>query len=60
MRNKDRIGPILDRLGKCWKKVPDWRLGQVISNIFGTHDLFHLEDENFIEIVEKWFKMNDL
>ena len=32
MRNEDRIPEVLKELEEFWKQVPDWRLGQVISN----------------------------
>ena len=48
MRDIRRIDRILEVLGDYWKLVPDWRLGQLISNVFGNNDIFYLEDENFI------------
>lgn len=55
MRDIRRIDRILEVLGDYWKLVPDWRLGQLISNIFGNNDIFYLEDEKFIEVVRNYF-----
>ena len=53
MRNPDRIPKILKELEEFWKQVPDWRLGQVISNIsyetLGVNDPFYLEDDELLE-----------
>lgn len=55
MRDIRRIDRILGVLGDYWKLVPDWRLGQLIKNIFGNNDIFYLEDEQFIEVVRNYF-----
>lgn len=55
MRDIRRIDRILEVLGDYWKLVPDWRLGQLILNIFGNNDIFYLEDEQFIEVVRNYF-----
>ena len=56
MRNPERIPEILKELEKFWKQVPDWRLGQVISNlnyeILGNNDPFYLEDKYLLQIIK--------
>lgn len=56
MRNPERISEILKELEKFWKQVPDWRLGQVISNlnyeIMGDNDPFYLEDKYLLQILK--------
>lgn len=56
MRNPERIPEILKELEKFWKQVPDWRLGQVISNlsyeILGNNDPFYLEDKYLLQILK--------
>lgn len=37
MRNPDRIDPFLERLGKVWKKVPDWRFRATYSKYIKKH-----------------------
>ena len=52
MRKVERIPVIIAKLQAAWEKVPDWRLGQLISNLIGTgpQDVFFPEDEDW----EKW------
>ena len=58
MRDIERIDKFLERLGKCWKKVPDWRFGQLILNVLSTFpkDIFFPEDKEIIEFFEDFFK----
>lgn len=49
MRNPSRIPRVLKLLEKAWEEVPDWRLGQLISNIardVGWSDAYYLEDDD--------------
>lgn len=55
MRDKNRIDPFLEKLGEAWKKVPDWRFGQLIVNVLGE-DPFYIEDDKVIEQFKKYFK----
>lgn len=56
MRNPDRIPEILKELEEFWKQVPDWRLGQVISNfsyeLMGNNDPFYMEDDKLLELLQ--------
>lgn len=54
MRKPERIPKIVKLLEEAWTKVPDWRLGQLVSNLQGPgpHDVFFPEDEKW----EKWLK----
>ena len=47
MRNSDRIPVFCEKLCELWKKVPDWRFGQLMVNLFGTveRDPFFIEDK---------------
>ena len=57
MRDPNRIDYFLKRLGARWKTVPDWRFGPFICNIpFGGKDPFYMEDSQFIECIESFFK----
>lgn len=59
MRDKNRIDPFLQRLGKLWKEeCPDWRFGQLMSNVLNsmTIDPFFPEDDEMIEYFENFFK----
>ena len=56
MRNQQRIQKILDLLEKAWKKVPDWRLGQLIENIardMGWDDAYYMEDDDLEKELRK-------
>ena len=59
MRDPKRIDKFCWRLAEAWKKVPDWRFGQLMSNILGEYysqtkmDPFFVEDDEFMEFIEK-------
>ena len=61
MRDPKRIDEFCKMLAKCWHKVPDWRFGQLISNVLGqyvaeTHrDIFFPEDDEMIEFFRNYF-----
>ena len=60
MRDKNRIKPFLEELGKIWEEeCPDWRFGQLIFNVFHSRDPFYFEEERFLEEVEKYFKKEE-
>lgn len=54
MRDPDRIDRILVALGDLWKTVPDWRLGQVVSNLLGPgrQDVFFTEDDEWERLIK--------
>ena len=56
-RDPKRIRKFCNRLAAVWEKVPDWRFGQLICNVFGAYgrDPFFPEDEEMIEFFEKFF-----
>ena len=35
--------------------VPDWRFGQMMVNIFGTQDIFYLEEDDVLKRVKQYF-----
>lgn len=47
MRNPERIDAVCLLLAKYWKKMPDFRLGQLLWAVAGR-DPFHIEDYDFI------------
>ena len=57
MRDPKRIPEILKELEDFWKQVPDWRLGQVISNfsyeMTGNNDPFYIEDKDLLELLKQ-------
>lgn len=44
MRDPKRIPIILGELQKFWESNPDWRFGQIMFNLFGSGDHFHIPD----------------
>lgn len=60
MRDIGRIDSFCGRLAAAWRKVPDFRFGQLICNIFGEmsekRDPFFPEEDEMIEYIEKWVK----
>lgn len=55
MRDPNRIEPFLAEIAKLWHKVPDGRFGQLICNIPFKRDPFYMEDDEFLECVERLF-----
>lgn len=57
MRDPKRIPEMLKELEEFWKQVPNWRLGQVISNfsyeLMGNNDPFYMEDKDLLEILKQ-------
>ena len=62
MRNPERIPEVIKELEEFWKQNPDWRLGQVISNlsyeIMGSNDPFYIEDKTLLELLRMKNKNN--
>ena len=57
MRDPKRIPEMLKEIEDFWKQVPDWRLGQVISNfsyeMTGNNDPFYIEDKDLLELLKQ-------
>ena len=65
MRDPKRIDEFCDLLKKIWKRVPDWRFGQLISNLgrqleWTPGGFFYAEDEEFMnELARILAKFNE-
>lgn len=56
MRDPKRIKKMLNELADIWEnKVPDWRMGQLLMNVFGSEDIFYMEDEKFMKRIKEYF-----
>lgn len=58
MRDVSRIPRIISVLEDIWRRVPYWRLGQLIENIkafTGKDDLFYIEDDEMENILKEIF-----
>lgn len=56
MKKQDKIPMLMRELREFWEQHPDWRLGQIISNlsyeVTGENDPFHLDDIKLIETLK--------
>ena len=58
VRKIQRIEPFMKELTKIWKeKCPDWRFGQLISNVLNSFDIdpFFIEEDEMLERFKKYF-----
>ena len=61
MRDPKRIRKYCDQLADMWERVPDWRFGQLISNVLGEYvaetkkDIFFPEDDELFRFFESYF-----
>lgn len=61
MRDPDRIRKYCGRLAELWEKVPDWRFGQLMSNVLGAYvsetnrDIFFPEDDELFKFFDTYF-----
>jgi hypothetical protein len=51
-RPESRIPTVLDALYQAWRRQPDWRLGQLVTNAAGQQDLFVVEDTEWPALFE--------
>ena len=56
MRDPKRIKEIVTELEKYWNNHPNWRLGQLMSNLSyelrGDNDSFFIEDDELLELLK--------
>lgn len=52
-RSPKRMDLVLDTIKTVWQQYPDLRLGQLLLNVCGPKDLFSIEDEMLLELLEK-------
>lgn len=50
MRNEDRIDAFLKELGELWHQYPDWRFGQLVSNMLGDN-IYYIEDDVTLQCI---------
>ena len=58
MRDPKRIDKFCNQLADIWKKVPDWRFGQLTMNVYGSMDVdpFFPEEEDMIKRIRNFFE----
>lgn len=65
-RDVNRIEPFLGEIAKVWKRQPDMRFGQLITILEyrakakGIQDLFYLEEEGFLELLQEYAKEQEV
>ena len=63
MRDPTRIDHFCRLLAYYWHRVPDWRFGQLISNVLGAYvsdtgrDIFFPEDQELLDYFRQYFSM---
>ena len=59
-RDPERIDKILTKLSIAWKKHPDWRLGQLLTNFMQSPnmDLFYLEDNELEKLMNNHINLS--
>lgn len=58
MRDPNRIDSFCKKLAQYWKNVPDWRFGQLISNVYGESgisDPFFIEEDETLKLFQNFF-----
>ncbi len=64
MRDPCRIITFCEQLANIWERVPDWRFGQLVSNVFGQiqaddKDVFFIEDDEMMSEIRDYFDIDD-
>lgn len=56
MRDPNRINGFIKKFTELWKLVPDWRFGQLVSNlqkiVSENYDPFYTEDDIMFKAIE--------
>lgn len=57
MRSPERIDKFCSELAEVWKKVPDWRFGQLMVNVLNSlpRDPFFYEEDEMIKEFKDFF-----
>ena len=57
MRDPQRIDKVCAEIARIWKRYPDFRFTQMISNFYGykQSDCYYMEDEKFVKELEEFF-----
>ena len=60
----DHIDDFCRQLASVWKRVPNWRFGQLMSNMLGEYqaetkrDIFHPSDDELMAFFKEYVSMN--
>ena len=58
MRDPERISVVLEQIERLWRAHPDWRLGQLISNLAAWSDptqssVWEIEDDVLVTEIQR-------
>ena len=56
MRDINRIEPLLDKFEELWKLHPDIRFGQMVYILTSGIDIFNIEDDKMLELINNRLK----
>lgn len=56
MRDPARIPRLLEKLQFYWERSPDFRLGQLVTNLAATKDPFYTEDDVIEGCLDEWIR----
>lgn len=62
MRDPKRIDKFCDDLKEVWHQVPDWRFGQLMSNMLNAYvgdtgrDIFFTEEDEMMTFFKKYIE----
>lgn len=58
MRDLKRIALTLELIRQIWEKYPDWRLGQLLTNVFSPFENtpWFIEDDILIEALKNFLR----
>ena len=56
MRDPNRIEPILETIRKIWLEHPDYRLMQLLGNVY-RGDPYYIEDDVLMERLKEYRKL---
>jgi uncharacterized protein YihD (DUF1040 family) len=61
MRDPNRIGDVLQAVEKIWRRYPDMRLGQLISNLadWSEQSVWDIEEDDLVAEIERHIDNNE-
>lgn len=55
MRDINRIDNVCAKIAEQWKRLPDWRFGQLMVNFMSAYgDPFYWEEDDFLEYLKEY------
>lgn len=51
-RDPERMIVVLGKFAELWARHPDYRFGQLLFNLTGEYDSFHIEDDTLEQQID--------